>query len=159
MSTIRRWSARAAFLLVLPLAACAVGSPQSGTLVDVSQSQVVQKVDFGTVVGLSPIMVQGTNPTAETLGTIGGAAAGVAIGDQIGDGSGQVAATIIGGLIGATLGGEAGTRLSRQQSTQWTIQLDSGQTIAVVQQEPGFFRGQRVQVIRGRGGFTRLAPA
>lgn len=159
MPIFRRFSVPAALLLILPLSACAVGAPQSGTLVDVSQSQTVQKVNFGTIVSFSQITVQGANPTAETLGSIGGAAAGVAIGDQIGDGGGQLAATIIGGLIGATLGGQAATRVTRQQSTQWTVQLDSGRTIAVVQQAPAFFQGQRVQVIQGRGGFTRLAPA
>ena len=38
------------------------------------------------------------------------------------------------------------------------MQLENGGTIAVVQGEPAFAIGQRVQVITG-GGTTRLAPA
>ena len=57
MSIIRRWAARAVLLLALPLSACAVGAPQSGTLVSVSQPRVAKKVNFGTVVGFSAIRV------------------------------------------------------------------------------------------------------
>ena len=45
------------------------------------------------------------------------------------------------------------------QSFEWTVQLDNGRIITVIQQEPTFARGQRVQVIEGSGGLTRLAPA
>ena len=155
--TRARWIGRAALALslALPLAACA--PPQSGNLVNADQAQVAQRVSLGTIVGVQQVAVQGSNRGAEIAGTATGGAIGVAAGNQIGDGSGRDAARVIGGVIGAAAGNRAATNVTTQQSLQWTVQLDQGGTIAVIQSQPTFARGQRVQVIEGRGGLTRLA--
>ena len=152
-----RWTGGLAAALTLALAACA--PPQSGSLVDANQSQVAQRVTLGTVVAFRQVLVRGGRPGAELAGTLGGGAIGVAAGNQIGDGEGRDIARAIGGIVGATAGNRAAAGATSQQSFEWTVRLDNGATIAVIQQEPTFARGQRVQVIEGAGGLTRLAPA
>ena len=87
-----------------------------------------------------------------------GGLAGAALGHQVGGGTGQVIATGVGGTAGAAAGLQAGRAVAERQSIEWTVRLESGETIAVIQGEPAFAVGQRVQVITG-GGQTRLAPA
>ena len=157
--TQARWITRVAtaLALALPLAACA--PPQSGDLVNANQSQVAQRVSFGTIIGARQVAVQGGNRGAEIAGTAAGGAIGVAAGNQIGGGSGRDAARIIGGVVGAAAGNRAAGNVTTQQSVEWTVQLDNGGTITVIQAQPTFARGQRVQVIQGANGLTRLIPA
>ena len=155
--TRHRWVGRAAVALslALPLAACA--PPQSGNVVNANQAQVAQRVSLGTIVGVQQVAVQGGNRGAELAGAAAGGAIGVAAGNQIGDGEGRDAARVLGGVVGAVAGNRAAGNVTTQQSLEWTVQLDNGQTISVIQREPTFARGQRVQVIEGAGGLTRLA--
>jgi outer membrane lipoprotein SlyB len=155
MTQLRRMGARAALLLALPLAACA--PPQSGNLVNANQAQVAQRVNLGTIVGVQQVTVQGANPGGELAGTAGGALVGGAIGNQIGDGEGRDIAQAIGVIGGGILGNRAARNATLEQSFEWTVRLDNGQTVTVIQSRPTFARGQRVQVIQGRGGLTRLA--
>ena len=147
----------AALALALPVAACA--PPQSGNLVNANQAQVAQRVSLGTVIGFRQVLVQGGNPGAELAGTAAGGAIGIAAGNQIGEGEGRDAARAIGGIVGAVAGNRAAAGATTARSFEWTVRLDNGQTVAVIQREPTFARGQRVQVIEGAGGLTRLAPA
>ena len=55
-------------------------------------------------------------------------------------------------------GQQAGRAAASVNSIEWTVQLDGGQSIAVIQSEPVFSVGQRVRVTSG-GGQTRLSPA
>ena len=151
-----RWTGGLAAALVLALAGCT--PPQSGSFVDANQAQVAQRVTLGTVVAYRGVLVRGGRPGAELAGTVGGGAIGIAAGNQIGDGEGRDIARAIGGIVGAAAGNRAAAGATSQQSFEWTVRLDNGQTIAVIQQEPTFARGQRVQVIEGAGGLTRLAP-
>ena len=154
------WMGRGAgaLALMLPLAACET-PPLSANVVNASEAQVAQRATFGTVVGFRQVLVQGGNQGAELAGTAGGAAIGIAAGNQIGDGRGRDAAQAIGGIIGAVAGNRAARGATSQQSFEWTVQLDTGATISVIQSQPTFGRGQRVQVIQGAGGLTRLVAA
>ena len=67
-------------------------------------------------------------------------------------------ATGVGATAGAAAGLQAGRAAGGHASIEWTVRLESGQTITVVQASPTFSVGQRVQVIGG-GTNTRLAPA
>ena len=145
-----------AVAMALPLAACA--PPQTGSFVGAGQVQVAQDVATGTVIAARPVAVRGTNPGGELAGTVGGAALGGAIGNQIGDGEGRDIARAIGIIAGAAAGNRAAGEATVQQSVEWTVRLDGGRTIAVIQSEPTFAQGQRVQVVRGAGGLTRILP-
>lgn len=148
---------RAAALVLASTALLACNPPNSGNVVDASQAQRAQTVNYGTIVGATPVTVQGGNTPASVVGTIGGGLAGGLLGNEIGGGRGRDIATVVGATAGAAAGNRVANAATTQQSTQWTVQLDSGRNIAVIQAQPAFSMGQRVQVVQS-GGVTRLLP-
>lgn len=140
----------------LMLAACT--PPNSGNLVDASQAQRAQTVNFGTVVSVQAVNVQGGNNAANVTGTIVGGVVGAALGREVGGGLGRDLATGAGAIAGATAGNAITNSATTVQSFEWTVRLESGQTISVIQASPTFSVGQRVQVIQS-GSNTRLAAA
>jgi outer membrane lipoprotein SlyB len=102
-----------------------------------------QTVEAGTVTAVRAVTIQqqGGNIATGTGAVLGGLA-----GSTIGGGRGQTAATV----GGAVAGGAAGQAVasSTRPGVEITVQLDSGRTIAVVQEgDPNAFRaGDRVNV-------------
>lgn len=142
---------------VLGAAALAACTPTTGNSVAANQTQVAQSVQFGTVIASRNVTVQG-NQGAQAAGAVIGGIAGAALGQNIGGGTGKVIATGAGATAGAAAGLAAGNAAGSRQSIEWTVRLESGQTISVIQSTPTFAVGQRVQVIGG-GTNTRLAAA
>lgn len=147
--------AAAVFVASALLAGC--GPQQNGNVVSANQALTASTVSFGTVMSARPVQVQG-GQGSQAAGAVLGGIAGAALGQQVGGGTGKVIATGVGATAGAATGLQAGKSIATVPSTEWTIRMDNGSTIAVVQGEPAFAVGQRVQVITG-GGQTRLAPA
>lgn len=148
----------AALGIAVTLGACA--QPTSGTVVNASQAGVAQSVNFGTIVDARPVTVTGnTSGAADATATIAGGVIGGLIGNQIGGGFGNDVATVVGATAGAAAGNRAAQEVGTQQSVEWTVQLESGQTISVIQADPVFSVGQRVQVIQSGSGNTRLQAA
>jgi outer membrane lipoprotein SlyB len=124
-----------------------VSSNDSGTY---SRSQVgqVNQVDTGMIVSVRQVKIEGTR---SGVGTGAGAIAGAAGGSQIGGGTasnvaGGVAGAVIGGLIGAAI--EEGA--TRSTGFEYTIRLDDGRTITIVQgKDVVIAPGTRVQVLYG----------
>lgn len=146
-----------AILAVASLALMGCNPPTSGSVVNARQSQTAQSVAYGTIVGAQPVTVQGGNQTAEVVGTLAGGLLGGLAGNQVGGGRGRVVTTGVGATAGAAAGNRIAGAATTIQSTEWTVQLDSGRTISVIQAEPVFSVGQRVQVVQS-GGVTRLIP-
>ncbi|MFT3974498.1 MAG: hypothetical protein QM699_13920 [Amaricoccus sp.] len=144
-------------LAILGAAALAACAQPSGNSVSANQAQTAQSVQFGTVISSRNVTVQG-GTGAQTAGAVVGGVTGAALGQNIGGGTGQVLATGAGATAGAAAGMAAGNAMGSHQSIEWTVRLESGQTISVIQASPTFAVGQRVQVIGG-GNNTRLAPA
>jgi outer membrane lipoprotein SlyB len=145
----------AALGLVAALAACA---PQfSADTVGANQAMTAQTVSFGTVTSARNVVVQG-GQGSQLAGAVLGGVAGAALGNQVGRGTGQDVATVVGGTAGVVAGQQAGRAAASANSIEWTVQLDNGQSIAVIQSEPVFSIGQHVRVTSG-GGQTRLTPA
>ncbi len=145
-----------AALVALGLLGC---TPQNtGNLVSANQAQGAQTVSFGEIIGAQPVQVQGGNKTAEVVGTLAGGLAGGLLGNEVGGGLGKDIATVAGATAGAAAGNRVAGAATTVQSTQWTVRLDDGRTIAVIQAEPVFSMGQRVQVIQSADGTTRLLP-
>ena len=122
-----------------------------------NQALTASTVSFGTVTASRVVQLQG-GQGSQAAGAVLGGLAGAALGQNVGGGTGQVIATGVGATAGAAAGLQAGKTVAGRQSIEWTVRLDNGGSIAVVQGEPTFAIGQRVQVITG-GGTTRLAPA
>ncbi len=142
-------------IAALALTACT--PPNSGNVVSASQSQVAQTVNYGTIVSARPVTVQGGNQPANVVGTLAGGLLGGVLGNEVGGGTGKVLATGAGAVAGAAAGNAVAGAATTQQSTEWTVRLDSGATISVIQASPTFSVGQRVQVVQS-GSNTRLVP-
>lgn len=128
---------------VLVLGACApVDSP---TTVRAGDAGTVQPVQFGTLTAIRTVEIR---PGQTHLGTIAGGALGAIGGSQIGN---STAANIAGGVAGAVAGGAVGSAIEgsgRSNGLELTVQLDSGETVAVVQpgQANDFRVGDRVRI-------------
>ena len=98
------------------------------------------------------------NTTGIALGGLAGGAAA----SRIGQGWGKAAAVAAGAIAGAALGSLAERELSKQQALEYTVLLDDGRRVAVVQgPEVAIGSGQRVyvQYARGGQGRARVIPA
>ena len=126
---------------ILTVAGCATHkSPDSFNRSEVGRKQTVEA---GTVTAVRPVTIQ---TDGSTVGTATGAVIGGLAGSTVGGGRGQTAATV----GGAVAGGAAGNAISASSrpGVEITVQLDSGRTVAVVQEgDPNAFRvGDRVNV-------------
>jgi outer membrane lipoprotein SlyB len=137
------------------LAACT--PQQNADVLPANQALTASTVSYGTVVSSRVVQLQG-GQGSQAAGAVLGGLAGAALGQEVGKGTGTVVATGVGATAGAAAGLQAGRAVAGRQSVEWTVRMENGATIAVVQGEPAFVIGQRVQVITG-GGQTRLAPA
>ena len=138
------------------LLACA--PTPSGNSVSANQAQTAQSVTMGTITGSRAVTVE-ANPggAGAIVGTIAGGIAGAALGNQVGGGTGKDIATGVGATAGAAAGNRVAAEAGRQQSIEWFVKTDAGQTISVVQASPTFATGQRVQIVQS-GSNTRLVP-
>lgn len=149
--------AAVALITGITLAGCSANP--YGDAYSVADAQQIQTVEAGTIVKLVPVSLEGEN--ASTIGTIAGGAIGAILGSHVGGGSGSEIAAIGGGLLGGALGDEAGQAAGTRQGVNIVIQLDDGQTIAVVQQvNPRilFQVGERVDIYQ-LNGTARVVPA
>ena len=116
-------------------------------------------VNFGTIVAVREVDVQGQNTGAGAL--VGGAAGGIA-GNQIGRGGGNAAATLAGVVIGGVAGALAEQAAANRKALEYTVTLQTGATITVVQDHNEGERvlqpGDRVMV-QVAGGTQRVLPA
>ncbi len=139
------------------LLACA--PTPSGNSVSSNQAQTASTVIMGTITGSRAVTVE-ANPggAGAVVGTILGGVAGAALGNEVGGGIGKTVATGVGATAGAAAGNRVAAEAGRQQSIEWFVRTDGGQTISVVQASPTFANGQRVQIVQS-GSSTRLVPA
>lgn len=139
-------------LIAGSLAACATS--RSGNVYTRDQARQEMTVRTGVVESVREVQMEGTR---SGVGSVGGAAVGGIAGSGVGGGKGQM----VGAILGAVAGGLAGSAIeegtTRKQAMELTIRLDSGQTIAIVQEgDPALFRsGDRVRVL-SRYGETRV---
>lgn len=111
------------------LAAC-VPSQQTGTSYSRDEARSVQKVKLGTVVDATPVTIEGTKTGIG--GVVGGAVGGLA-GASVDDGTAGDIAAVIAGAAGAIIGAKAEEAATKAQGMEYTIRLDDGEVISVVQ--------------------------
>jgi len=134
------------------IAGCA--SSNSGEVYSRDQARRTQTVQLGTVQFVKNIQIEGTK---SSLGTIGGGVAGGVLGSTIGGGKGQVLAALGGAALGAVGGTVAEEKLTKKAGLEITVKLDSGSSIAVVQEADVMYSvGERVRVLTGPDGTTRV---
>jgi len=146
------------FAIVIPLllVSCAQDT-LTGDTVSRSEAGRTQAVRKGTITSIRDVNIQGSG----TAGTVVGAGVGGLAANQIGGGSGRRAATVGGALGGAAIGSRAGQSISSRNGLEIEVRLDgSNERISVVQEvsaRESFSVGDRVRVIHGAGGQTRIA--
>jgi outer membrane lipoprotein SlyB len=137
---------------VLLLAGCASGL--GGGTYERSEARRAMTVDFGTVESVRFVQLEGTK---SPVGTIAGAAVGGVAGSTIGGGSGRTIATVLGAVAGGVAGSAVEEGVTRKRGIEVTVRLETGQLMAVVQEDEGesFQSGERVRVVRD-GRTTRV---
>lgn len=100
------------------------------------------------------------NLQGNSMGIAAGGIGGALLGSQIGGGS---TANLIGGALGAVAGGVGGAfaekALSEQEGMEYSVQLDNGQLMTIVQGvDEVYAMGQRVLVIVSHSGRSRVVP-
>jgi len=148
---------RAAVVACLGLIAAGCTSGLGGDDYGRSGVGVPAEAVNGTVVSVRQVRIEGTK---SGVGTAGGAVAGGALGSTIGGGRAEnIAAGIGGAILGGLIGAAAEEGVTRQTGMEYTIQLERGDTIVVVQgdDQPVALAGQPVRVLYGDR--VRIQPA
>ncbi|MBW2282666.1 MAG: hypothetical protein JRG76_07245 [Deltaproteobacteria bacterium] len=118
-----------------------------------SSAREVQRVEEGQVLFVRQVQIEGT----QGAGSIAGGVLGYAVGSAVGGGRGNKVAKSAGAVAGVAAGSRAEEAATRQQGLEITVQLDSGEVIAIVQgADETFDEGDRVRVLRRPNGEARV---
>lgn len=129
-------------------------SRQAGDVYSRSQAQRQLSVYYGTILAVNSVTIEGTQTG---LGSVAGGALGGIAGHSIGGGHGQALGTVAGVIGGALLGSVVEEGATRQNGVEITVELDSGEVVAVVQAADDYYAvGDRVRLVRSSGGMTRV---
>ncbi len=129
--------------------------PSSGRLVDRREAGQMRRPEMGTVERAQPVVLSGQR---SQIGTLGGAAVGHASATNVGAGAGNEIARAGGAVVGAIAGDAVEEAVTRTNAFEYTIKMDSGQTVVVTQAaNPSFNTGDRVRLLVG-GTTTITAP-
>ena len=133
----------------------------SPDVVSASSVGEVNDAFFGTVQSMRPVTIQeGDRLQQNTTGAVIGGLAGAAVGSVFGGGWGRVIATGAGAVVGSVVGAAAERDLSRQQGIEYTVRLDNGRMITIVQgPQPALSTGQRVIVQTSSQGRARVVAS
>ena len=113
-----------------------------------------QSVRFGVVESVRGVRI---TPHDTGVGTASGAVLGGLAGSTVGGGNGQIAGAIGGAILGGIIGQNVEKSANDKPGVEVTVLLDSGQYISVVQGAEEEIRpGDRVRILSGRGGITRV---
>lgn len=143
-------------LLTTVLAGCASGLG-SGDY-ERKEARRVYEVKMGVVESVRSVKLEGTasGVGATAGGVVGGVVGGVA-GSEVGGGKGKAVGAVLGAVVGGVAGAAAEEAATRKPGLEITVRLDSGRTIAVVQEDTGekFAPGERVRMLES-GGQARI---
>ncbi|MBW1781949.1 MAG: hypothetical protein JRL30_14555 [Deltaproteobacteria bacterium] len=141
-----------ATLALVLIAGCA--SSRSGKSYTRDQARKTQTVQMGTVQGVEPVQIEGTKTP---LGVIAGGALGGVLGGSIGHGWGSVIAGTAGAVAGGMAGGAVEEEVTKKDGIEITVKMDTGKTVAIVQEADETFRvGDRVRILTGPDGTARV---
>lgn len=143
-------------LWLLPLAVLGAGCASGLGSGDYERREArrVYEVRMGVVENVRSVRLEGTE---SGVGTVAGAAVGGIAGSSVGGGKGQAIGAVLGAVAGGVAGAAAEEAITRKPGLEITVRLDSGRTIAVVQEDTGerFAIGDRVRILES-GGQARV---
>jgi outer membrane lipoprotein SlyB len=116
----------------------------------------MQTVVFATVVSVDRVILSGDGDTGAVAGAIIGAIAGSSVTDSETESD---IAGVFGALVGSAIGAKAGDAATRKPAIELLLDLDSGKTVSIIQEEGdySFDAGQRVKIIKNKGK-SRVMP-
>jgi len=139
-------------LILFSLSGCA-GTSNSKVYTQ-KQAQTMSTVEFGTILEITPVTIEGEKGF---LGGLGGALVGAIAGSTIGGGKGKDLATVAGGIGGAVAGSKIQEKATEEQGVQLIVELKSGKIVSIVQKAGSDLQvGDTVKVILGQGGSARV---
>lgn len=148
-------------LLLALLSAVTLGgcvSSKSGDVYSRDETRREMYIRTGVVESMREVRLEGTR---SGVGSSAGAVIGGVAGSGIArDGPGAIIGAVLGAVVGGIAGSAAEQGVTRSTAMEYIIRLDSGQTIAVVQEDglDGSIRtGDRVRLLSGSGGGTRVS--
>jgi len=144
----------ASAICIALLSACAAPNTNSAVY-STGQGMQAMQVQFGQILSVRMVELRGIQNGDRAIGAVVGAVVGSLAADDLSDGN--AIATGLGSLAGAAAGSAGATAINRTQAQEWTVRLDSGAVMAIVQNDPNMMVGQRVRVINN-GTTTRIAP-
>lgn len=157
MRNVKVVSALVACFLLVNIMGCQ--SRYSGSSYSGRETRQAQTVQWGTVEAIDYVTIDEKN---SGLGVVGGAVAGGALGSLVGRGSGHVVGTVIGSLAGAAIGYGVEDAATTEQALEYTIMLESGRRIAVVQtadsKSAPIYVGDHVRIFTSPDGTVRVRP-
>lgn len=106
------------------------------------------QVLYGTIIAVRPVTMQRTANGDQLVGAVAGGLVGAVIGHQFGAGTGKDLMTGAGAISGAVIGSNLATRTGTYASQAWTVRLDNGGTVTVIQASNMFRVGERVRVVQ-----------
>lgn len=144
------------WLWLLPVAVLGAGCASGLGSGDYERREArrVYEVRMGVVENVRSVRLEGTE---SGVGTVAGAAVGGIAGSTVGGGKGQAIGAVLGAVAGGVAGAAAEEAITRKSGLEITVRLDSGRTIAVVQEDTGerFAVGDRVRILES-GGQARV---
>lgn len=151
---------RMAGVLILLVSAIGVGgcSPRStsGKVYSRDQAQTTYRAFSGTVLEVQPVTIEGDQSGA---GALAGGAMGGALGSAVGGGAGKTIAVVGGAIAGALAGSATEKKVTTDAGLEILVELDGGEVLSVVQEaDQAFAPGDRVRVLKGSDGSTRVRP-
>ncbi|THB75033.1 MAG: glycine zipper 2TM domain-containing protein [Desulfobacteraceae bacterium] len=155
MKTLSHLTVHISILVCAILLVTGCVSSRSGNVYSRRDARQVHTVDYGRVISVRHVQIEGTQ---SHFGTLAGAIIGGVIGSTIGSGSGRTLATV----GGAVAGGMAGTAMeedaTRRNGLEIEVDMDSGDTLVIVQEDDIDLRpGDRVRVLTARDGSARVS--
>lgn len=134
-------------LVFAALAACVQPAPV--VVQDYDPVSQVITVGYGRIVQVQPVTVRRTANGDQLVGALVGGVAGGVIAKELTDNDLLTGAGVIAGAI---VGGNIATRPSTYESQAWTVRLNNGQIVTVVQRSDSLRVGMRVKVVQGEDG-------
>ena len=142
-------------LLAVALAGCQP-KRMSGDVYSRERAQKIQTVEYGQVLEVRQILIEGTK---SGVGALAGGAMGGALGSGIGRGAGTTIAVVGSAIAGAAAGSVAEESVTKQPGLEVTVRMDTGQTFALVQGvDPPIRAGDRVRILHNPDGSSRVIP-
>ncbi|MCP5278927.1 MAG: glycine zipper 2TM domain-containing protein [Thiobacillus sp.] len=119
-----------------------------------TEARRVYEVKMGVVESVRQVRLEGTE---SGVGAVAGGAIGGIAGSSVGGGKGSAVGAVLGAVAGGMAGAAAEEVTTRKTGVEIVVRLDSGRTIAVVQEDAGetFARGDRVRMLES-GGQARV---